>query len=231
MAIVYDEVDRKELFPPTKIPAGARTATLTSMAGKLWANGATEEELREEVHNMNRDRCEPHLSSDTIEAIVQSITHYPREKGRTMFYVIAQSVMTFRKFIVEAKNERDAFSDEGIERWEKLGYVDYDKEVMDPEIRCYKTREEALASPIAGIEFPGQITMHGASLFAKAADVVISDTGAVIKNRHNIVLKDFAGDRNSEQDVANYISHVRSVARASGAAIIILTRLAQGEHD
>ncbi len=62
------------------IPAGARNATLASIAGSLRNGGAEQSELVEALLAINQERCRPPLHEGEVESIARSIASYPVRK-------------------------------------------------------------------------------------------------------------------------------------------------------
>lgn len=63
------------------IPEGQRNNTLTSLAGRLRHDGATEEQIRDALQEENRISCTPPLPDDEVAAIAHSISQYPPSSG------------------------------------------------------------------------------------------------------------------------------------------------------
>lgn len=60
------------------IPDGARNLSLTSLAGQLHNIGYTKEDIYKEVLYANSVACNPPLSTNEIQCIVNSVTRYKR---------------------------------------------------------------------------------------------------------------------------------------------------------
>jgi len=69
----YDSKDSSSF-----IHEGERNNRLTQVAGRLWNEGKSKNELLEELHDFNRDRCRPKLDYEELLQIANSITAYPR---------------------------------------------------------------------------------------------------------------------------------------------------------
>lgn len=66
----------RPIYPP--IPDGARNLSLTSLAGQLHTLGYTKENIYKELLYANSVACNPPLSINEIQNIVNSITRYRR---------------------------------------------------------------------------------------------------------------------------------------------------------
>ena len=70
------KISLKPQYP--KIPCGMRNMSLTSLAGQLHSQGYSKREIYTELLYVNTVACEPKLSSNEIQTIVNSITKYQR---------------------------------------------------------------------------------------------------------------------------------------------------------
>lgn len=61
-----------------EIPDGTRNICLTSLAGKLYKQGRTKEEVLTELFTCNDQACKPPLEIGEVEAIVNSVFRYRR---------------------------------------------------------------------------------------------------------------------------------------------------------
>jgi hypothetical protein len=73
----------KEYLREAPIPEGERNTHLTSLAGKLRADGLSEEAILEALLAENRRRCVPPLPEEEVEKIAQSIGRYPPHPNPT----------------------------------------------------------------------------------------------------------------------------------------------------
>lgn len=55
-----------------------RNVELTRIAGGIWKGGASKEELRTELHQINRELCVPPMEATEVDTIAFSITNYAR---------------------------------------------------------------------------------------------------------------------------------------------------------
>lgn len=55
-----------------------RNNELARIAGGIWSGGASYEELRSEIHHINRTSCIPPLQQEEVDMIARSITRYKR---------------------------------------------------------------------------------------------------------------------------------------------------------
>ena len=58
------------------ILSGSRNSALASIAGKFRAAGMSDEGIREELHRINEERCDPPLPEDEVDSISRSIARY-----------------------------------------------------------------------------------------------------------------------------------------------------------
>lgn len=65
-----------ETFGTEPIPAGARNASLTTIAGRQRRLGATEDEILDFLTYVNEQRCSPTLPDEEIEQIARSVSRY-----------------------------------------------------------------------------------------------------------------------------------------------------------
>jgi putative DNA primase/helicase len=65
--------------PPVgdEIPAGSRSATLTSLAGSMRRRGMSEAEIAVALLEVNARRCRPPLSEAEVRGIAESVARYP----------------------------------------------------------------------------------------------------------------------------------------------------------
>lgn len=66
---------------PRLIPEGQRNDTLTRLAGSLWADGLTLDELTTRLLAENEARCRPLLPEAEVRAIARSVARYPQAPG------------------------------------------------------------------------------------------------------------------------------------------------------
>lgn len=62
----------------TEIKPGSRNDCLTSLAGSLWNQGYTRQQIRKELLKVNKAACRPPLPQGEVDSIVKSITRYRR---------------------------------------------------------------------------------------------------------------------------------------------------------
>ena len=74
-------IDQALPYAYDKIRKGHRNTELTSIAGKLRAEGYSEEKLKATLKLINKKRCKPRLDESEVEAIVDSIKQY--EPGKS----------------------------------------------------------------------------------------------------------------------------------------------------
>ena len=71
-----------DMFPSKDmIDKGSRNIKLTSIAGKLRAKGLNKANIRKKMKRINKNKCNPPLPEKEIEAIVNSISKYPKGKA------------------------------------------------------------------------------------------------------------------------------------------------------
>ena len=68
-----------DMFPSNdRIEKGNRNIQLTSIAGKLRAKSKNKAHIRKKLKTINKDKCNPPLPDKELEAIVNSISKYPK---------------------------------------------------------------------------------------------------------------------------------------------------------
>ena len=59
------------------IKEGTRNNTLTSIGGRLRAQGMEYDEILQQLSKINQARCEPPLPDEDVETIASSVSEYP----------------------------------------------------------------------------------------------------------------------------------------------------------
>lgn len=72
------------LSDDTPIPKGTRHSALCSIAGKLRYQGKDEGAIKDILHTVNCERCQPPLSAGEVERIAAWITKRPKGDGRDL---------------------------------------------------------------------------------------------------------------------------------------------------
>jgi hypothetical protein len=93
------------------ISEGERNVTLTKIAGKLRAQGRSQNEIKAELLVINRKNCEPPLADEEVETIAASIGRYPAGNKKEMGTLGATSNSPLYWFPF---NVNDFFSDPWI---------------------------------------------------------------------------------------------------------------------
>lgn len=132
------------------IPEGKRNVTLTRLAGHLWNEGLSTDDIENKLLLINHDSCLPPLTENEVKVIVKSISKYPRHNEYPLtdlgnserFIDRYQNVVRFckeqkvwyiwngSKWNIDKKNEIQELVKDMVIKMQKEAY-----ELSDPEIR------------------------------------------------------------------------------------------------